>query len=132
MLAEAYGGDLSRWPEEVRHDAAVFAKANPELLQGEGKLDEALDSFVGRNVSPQLLEKILSEVGKETSQSPVLLIFRFGNWMQGMTLVSLAVLGLFLGSINMVDSQDFADSSLDEVQDIFNSTSSTITNEVMP
>jgi len=132
ILAHTYGANLDRWPEGSRHEAARIAKANPELLQDATQLDKALDSFTIRDADPQLLGKIIAKIEKETDKSPILIILHRGSWMRGVAFISLGILGLFLGSVNMEGSQNFSDNSVDSNQDIFNSTSSTIIDEVMP
>lgn len=44
-LADAWGGDLRRWPESVRGEAAAFAEANPQaaaILAEAAALDNVL------------------------------------------------------------------------------------------
>jgi hypothetical protein len=48
-LADAYGGDVRRWPLAVRGEASAFASSYPahtdKLLRSARRLDEALDTF---------------------------------------------------------------------------------------
>jgi hypothetical protein len=63
-LAEAYGGDVSRWPAEAREAAAVLMAAEPEftgqVLARAGALDAALDSWRPAPASAALTERILA------------------------------------------------------------------------
>ncbi len=63
-LAEAYGGDVSRWPEDVREAAAVRMAGEPkvcgEILGRAGALDAALDAWRPAPASPGLMERILA------------------------------------------------------------------------
>ena len=63
-LAEAYGGEIARWPAAVREDAALLAAAHPEyaqrLLTHESRLDEALDALPRVTASRQLFERIVA------------------------------------------------------------------------
>jgi len=49
QLADAYGGDVRRWPAAVRGEAMAFAAAHADyagrLLESARRLDEALDAF---------------------------------------------------------------------------------------
>jgi hypothetical protein len=50
-LADAYGGDLRRWPEESRAEAQALAEASPgarALLEEARRLDEGLSSLSAR------------------------------------------------------------------------------------
>lgn len=47
-LAEAYGGDINRWPETVRAEAIEFASKHPEcqqILEEASSLDQLLSAF---------------------------------------------------------------------------------------
>ena len=63
-LAEAYGGDVSRWPENVREAAAVLMSADPAatapLLAAQSDLDWALDSWRTPAASATLQAAILA------------------------------------------------------------------------
>ena len=63
-LAEAFGGDLSRWPAEVREDAARLLAATPDaarrILTEAGDLDAALDAWRPRAASAALQDAILA------------------------------------------------------------------------
>lgn len=63
-LAEAYGGDVSRWPEADRDAAAVLMSAEPgataPLLAAQSDLDWALDSWRAPAASAALQAAILA------------------------------------------------------------------------
>jgi hypothetical protein len=63
-LAEAYGGDVSRWPESVREAAALLMSADPAatapLLAVQSDLDWALDSWRPPAASAALQAAILA------------------------------------------------------------------------
>jgi hypothetical protein len=62
-LAAAYGGDLARWPDDAREEAALFAAAEPalarEVLAREDRLDAALHALPRLTASPELVERIV-------------------------------------------------------------------------
>lgn len=61
-LADAYGGDVSRWPTEAREAAAVLMTAEPAftgaVLVRAGALDAALDAWRPAPASAGLVERI--------------------------------------------------------------------------
>jgi hypothetical protein len=61
-LAEAYGGDVSRWPAEARDAAAMLMAEEPvftgEALARAGALDAALDSWRSPPTPAGLTERI--------------------------------------------------------------------------
>ncbi|WP_374571665.1 hypothetical protein [Phenylobacterium sp.] len=63
-LAEAYGGDVSRWPEEVRDAAALAVAEAPlvtaKILAAAGELDAALDAWRPQLASHALREAIIA------------------------------------------------------------------------
>lgn len=63
-LAEAYGGDVSRWPEELREAAALAMAATPawtgEVLARAGRLDAALDAWRAAPASHGTVARILA------------------------------------------------------------------------
>ncbi|WP_374533021.1 hypothetical protein [Phenylobacterium sp.] len=54
-LAQAYGGDMARWPQDHWDEAALFAAQQPDLAAGvlaaAARLDEALDAWAPLAVS---------------------------------------------------------------------------------
>ena len=63
-LAEAYGGDLARWPADTREAAALFMAGEPEhaaaVLAAHAELDFALDAWRPPRASARLEEAILA------------------------------------------------------------------------
>jgi hypothetical protein len=63
-LAEAYGGDVSRWPENVREPAALLMSSDPAatapLLAAQSDLDWALDAWRAPAGSAALQAAILA------------------------------------------------------------------------
>jgi hypothetical protein len=64
VLAEAYGGDVSRWPMAERAAAAALMAAKPafarEVLAQAGRLDAVLDDWARAPAPAALVERILS------------------------------------------------------------------------
>lgn len=66
-LAEAHGGDLARWPQDVREAARRRLAAAPELgrtLEEAASLDAALDAWRPQAASAALREAILAAAPK--------------------------------------------------------------------
>lgn len=63
-LADAFGGDLSRWPGDEQARAQAFVKAEPELAQAlldeAAALDKLLDLDAFEPPSPALYETIVA------------------------------------------------------------------------
>lgn len=63
-LADAFGGDVSRWPAEVREAAAVLMATEPELagrtLVAAQALDAALDACRQSPASSALVARVLA------------------------------------------------------------------------
>ena len=63
-LAEAYGGDMARWPNADWDAAAMFAAREPELatrlLAEAARLDEALDGWAPLQASHRLREAVIA------------------------------------------------------------------------
>src|SRR5262245_29633489 len=64
ILAEAYGGDVARWPSAERAAAAALAASSPEwaraVLGQAGEVDAALDAFTAPGASAALYGRILA------------------------------------------------------------------------
>jgi hypothetical protein len=64
ILAEAYGGDVSRWPAEERDAAAALMATNPaftqKVLMQAGRLDAVLDDWARAPASAALVERIVA------------------------------------------------------------------------
>src|SRR5687768_2109928 len=62
ILAEAYGGDVARWPDAEREAAAELMAAQPawarDVLAGAGDLDAALMAYAAPRGSAGLAERI--------------------------------------------------------------------------
>lgn len=63
-LAEAFGGDTSRWPAAEREAAAALMATDPawtgRLLAEASKLDAQLEAYVAPPVPPGLVDRIVS------------------------------------------------------------------------
>jgi hypothetical protein len=97
-LAEAYGGELARWPAALRDEAALLAAAEPEFAQvvlaREARLDATLDACARAPASAALYDRILAA-------APVSRRRRWPLWLApaglGAALASIAVAGVLLG-----------------------------------
>lgn len=73
-LAEAYGGDVSRWPVEAREAAALLMAAEPgftgEVLARADRLDAALDSWRPAPASAALVERIVAAAPRARPRWP--------------------------------------------------------------
>lgn len=80
-LAEAYGGDIARWPIDVREAAALTLAETPALAAGlladESALDAALDAWRPSPTSHRLQQAIL-QAAPAPRRAPV-----FGDWLRG-------------------------------------------------
>jgi len=67
-LAEAYGGEVARWPAEAREGAALLMAEEPAftgaVLAHAGALDAALDAWRPAPASAVLLDRILAGAPK--------------------------------------------------------------------
>jgi hypothetical protein len=74
-LAEAYGGDVSRWPAMSREATAVLMAAEPEftgeVLARAGALDAALDSWRAAPASATVTERIIAAAPRARRRWPV-------------------------------------------------------------
>lgn len=72
-LAEAYGGDVARWPAAVREDAAALMAGDPGFAQGvlarASLLDAALDDWAPPSVRQGLREAIVAAAPKPRTRS---------------------------------------------------------------
>ena len=98
-LAEAYGGDVSRWPADQREAAAMMMAADPDftrdVLTRASMLDAALDSWTREPVSSALAERILAQA-PSAQPAP-----RWRGWLMpaglGAGLAAAGVAGLLAG-----------------------------------
>jgi hypothetical protein len=74
-LAVAYGADMNRWPADERAVAAIFAAANPQVVEGclaaERLLDEALQRYDARDASAALRARIIADAPRERTAGAV-------------------------------------------------------------
>ena len=118
-LAEAYGGDIARWPADLREDAALLAAAHPEFAQGllalEAHLDDALDALPRLVASRELFERIVAAA--PTGARP-----RWLTWLVsagvGAALAGSAAAGLVMGVQISRDSALRAAASAQAVADL--------------
>ncbi|MFN9927093.1 MAG: hypothetical protein ACK53I_09165, partial [Phenylobacterium sp.] len=63
-LAEAYGGDVARWPEGEREGAAMFMTTDPAraqaVLAAAQALDQRLDAWAALRVTPDFADAVLA------------------------------------------------------------------------
>lgn len=95
-LADAYGGDIGRWPQAERLAARDYARRAEvgEILERAGDLDALLDTYV-LNARHEGLEG--SIVSKLAQRSRIRNWFRFGS--AGVGLVGIGIAGALAGSI---------------------------------
>lgn len=71
-LAEAYGGDVARWPDAEREAAAALMAERPawagDVLARAGDLDAALDAFAAPRASSALAERIAAAAPRRRAQ----------------------------------------------------------------
>ena len=100
-LAEAYGGEIARWPAAVRDEAALFAAREPgeaqAVLAREAALDAALDAAPRPAPAPSALyDRILADAPNRPRRA------RWRLWLApaglGAALAGAAVAGLLLGA----------------------------------
>lgn len=80
-LANAFGGDLRRWPEAERGPADVWRAAEPvraaAILTEAEALDAALDASPAPNWTPELFERIVQAAPRAVSRT------RLWRWISG-------------------------------------------------
>jgi hypothetical protein len=119
-LAEAYGGDIARWPERVRDEAALLAAAEPGFAQAtlarEADLDAALDALPRTQASTAVYDRILADAPVPRRRRA----WRF--WLApagvGAALAGVAAAGLMLGVQLGERSTVSADASAQAVADL--------------
>ena len=76
-LAEAYGGDIARWPDDERDAAAIRATAHPDearaVLAGAAALDALLDAAPAPRAPAGLAERIVAGAPQRRER-------RWGSW----------------------------------------------------
>lgn len=97
-LAEAYGGDMARWPADARDDAAARLAAEPafaaRVLARASTLDQALDGWAATPAGNDLRERIIAEA---PSPRPVRARAWLGRIGVGAGLAAACAAGLVLG-----------------------------------
>lgn len=93
-LAEAYGGDLRRWPETERMTGTVFAasEAGEAILKQAGTLDARLDSYRVDAPGKALHGSILQAAGRHLVQRR-----RQRCWWLGLGLAGIGLAGAVAG-----------------------------------
>lgn len=98
-LAEAYGSDVRRWPQDIKPAADAFASREPEAaraaLHEAALLDEALDAWRAPAVDAALRDRVL--VSAPTPRARSGLIGRFGFWLSGAGLAAACAAGVIVG-----------------------------------
>lgn len=94
VLAQAYGGDLRRWPEAERMAGTVFAAsgAGKAILRQAGTLDALLDSYRVDAPDKALHGSILQAAGRHLVQRR-----RQWFWWLGLGLAGIGVAGAVAG-----------------------------------
>jgi hypothetical protein len=93
-LAEAYGGDLRRWPEAEREAATTFAssEAGQAISRHAGTLDALLDSYSVQHSGKALHDSILRTAGRQ-----IVLRRRQRFWWLGLGLAGIGLAGAVAG-----------------------------------
>ncbi|OYX31827.1 MAG: hypothetical protein B7Y99_09615 [Caulobacterales bacterium 32-69-10] len=101
-LAEAYGADMSRWPQDQRDPALALHAREPEaagrILAEAAFLDEALDAWRPPTVSHALRERVLAGAPRpRAALGGRSLGGRFGLWLSGAGLAAACAAGIVVG-----------------------------------
>jgi hypothetical protein len=95
-LAEAYGGDVGRWPEAERERARAWAAREPEaarsVLDEAEALDTMLDAWRPSAVPAALRERVLAGAPRPRTARRGL-----GLWLTGAGLAAAGVAGVIVG-----------------------------------
>ncbi|NTF45152.1 hypothetical protein A6U86_10670 [Rhizobium sp. AC27/96] len=95
-LADAYGGDIGRWPQPERAAAREYAE-NSDLdgaLRRAADLDALLDTYVLKTAHQDLGARIATKLAR---RSKIRNWFRFGS--AGVGLVGIGIAGALAGSV---------------------------------
>jgi hypothetical protein len=105
-LAQAYGGDPRRWPEDERAAAEAFAssEAGQAISQHAGKLDTLLDGYRVRHPSKALSGSILRAADRYLVQRRRQRVWWFGLGLAGIGLAG-AIAGLALVTVVTPEAQ---------------------------
>jgi hypothetical protein len=97
-LAEIYGAELRRWPEEQREAAATYRKAYPreaeKALAAARKLDGALDRYAVSGPGARLVTAIVEAAPPLRAASR-----RMQFWRQGAGFAALGLAGALAGAL---------------------------------
>jgi hypothetical protein len=119
-LAEAYGGDLARWPQALQDEAAVLAAADPQFAQAvlatEHALDLALETAPRAVASAGLFETIVAAAPALRPRR------RWSFWAApaglGAALAACAVAGAIVGAELGLDTVHSREASAQAVADL--------------
>ena len=117
-LAEAYGGDVARWPEAEREAAAALMAARPEwvrdILGRADQLDGALAAFSPPRAASGLMDRIIATAPAPRAR-------RWGGWLapigMGAGLAAACAAGVLLGARLSTPKVPEADSVVTAVSD---------------
>ncbi|HWA71592.1 MAG TPA: hypothetical protein VG937_04650 [Polyangiaceae bacterium] len=104
-LVEAYGGELSRWPEKERGAAKVLLESSEPAraaLAEEVELDRALDALSAPDLSPALARRLNEIPIRAPAKSRRLPFKRL--WAPALAWAAAAAIGIALG--NFADDED--------------------------
>lgn len=96
-LAEAYGGDLRRWPESERapaHEHVQETMEAADVLTRAGNLDEALSAYEAPAPSLQLYHRIAAQ-----RERPPRTGLRLATWLSGLGAVGVLAGGVAAGAV---------------------------------
>lgn len=97
-LAEAYGGDMARWPAEARDAAAARLATEPDfaarVLARASALDQALEDWTTTAVSHDLRDRIIAQAPRSRPARAPAWLGRLGV---GAGLAAACAAGLVLG-----------------------------------
>ena len=119
-LAQAYGGEIARWPDAVREAAALFAAAAPEvatlILSREGRLDAVLDAAPRTSARSGLFEQIVLSAPAGRRRR------RWSVWIAparlGAGLAATALVGVLLGAQMGASTSNSAESANTSVAEL--------------
>jgi hypothetical protein len=120
-LARAYGGEIARWPAELRDEASLLAAAEPAfaraVLSEEARLDAALDDLPRAPASAGLFEAIVAAAPTSRGRRRSGL---WGWWIAplGAVLAATAAAGVIVGVQIGVENARSAEASAQSVADL--------------
>ena len=123
-LAQAYGGDMARWPDAERGAAALLAVAEPAFAQGllarAGDLDAALDAWRASQADAALSERILAH-----APGPRQGLLATWSWRAGLgaSLAAACAAGVLLG-VRLTPDLSTGDEAMTSVMASFDSVAS--------